>query len=227
MGSSGEDQPVGAGQGPTWPPPVSSWAAGWGAAPAASSADQPVDQTDGATETAPAWPTTWPVEPTADDTAAPTDSGDRNVEAATTVDVVEPAAEEPDLGVSLAAVDASPRGEPTSDPAARALALIDELRALVPQLTAEAAAEIDAEAIAADLEAAIRPAADEPAGEQEGLRTALLTARERPRDIDTMLDLVGRVDAVLALLDAHDRAVAAIERAVRSLRGRGEEPDPA
>ena len=94
---------------------------------------------------------------------------------------------------------------------------MDELRALIPTLARTEAA--DDESIAADLEAALTAArAEESEGVAE-LRLAMLAARDRPRDIDTVLDLSRRVDAVLALIDAHERCVAAIERAIAALRG--------
>jgi hypothetical protein len=50
------------------------------------------------------------------------------------------------------------------------------------------------------------------------LRDALVTARERPRDVDTILDLTTRIDAMLALVIAYDRTIAAIERSLDALR---------
>jgi hypothetical protein len=110
--------------------------------------------------------------------------------------------------------------ESPSDAAARAASLLDELRALLPELSAPAPAPAaDLEPIAADLEAAIAALDEAEAAEQAALRVAMDEARTRPRDIDTVLDLSRRVDAVIALIDAHDRCVAAIERAVTALRG--------
>ena len=218
---------VGAGQGPAWPPPVSSWAAGWGSPPASPPVDQPQAEDDVVVEVdaaAPSWPSAWSVEPAGGHDAGAEEPAAGDAGAATAV-AEEPAPEAPDTAGLLAEEGVAPERDQAVEPAARALALLDELRALVPELAAGAAGAGDGEAIAADLEAAIRPPDDESADEREGLRTALLMARERPRDIDTMLDLVGRVDAMLALLDAHDRAVAAIERAARRLRGAGDEPD--
>ena len=214
-------------QGPTWPPPVSSWAAGWGSPPASPPADQSQAQDDVVVEVEAApssWSSAWPVEPAGGHEPASEEPAAGKAGTATAM-AGEPAPEAPDANGLLAEeVDVAPERDQAAEPAARAIALLDELRALVPNLAAGAGVG-DPEAIAADLEAAIRSPDDEPAGDREGLRTALLMARERPRDIDTMLDLVGRVDAMLALLDAHDRAAAAIERAARRLRGTEEDPD--
>jgi hypothetical protein len=46
----------------------------------------------------------------------------------------------------------------------------------------------------------------------------MLAARDRPRDIDTVLDLSRRVDDVLALIDRQDHLEAAINDALTRLR---------
>lgn len=102
---------------------------------------------------------------------------------------------------------------------AHALDLLDELRSLLPTF-AIAAPAIDTAAIAEELELALSPDPSSAALTLDltELRAAMENARDRPRDIDTVLDLSRRVDDVLALLDAHDRAVAAIESAAAALR---------
>jgi len=97
---------------------------------------------------------------------------------------------------------------------ARALALVDELRALLPQLGNGSSSEL--ESVAQSLEAAIRPS-NESADLSE-LRASMLAARDRPRDIDTVLDLSRRVDDVLALIDHQDQLEAAINGALTRLR---------
>jgi hypothetical protein len=47
----------------------------------------------------------------------------------------------------------------------------------------------------------------------KALRDAVETARERPRDVDVMLDLVLRADAIAAVIEERDRLKAAIEAA--------------
>jgi hypothetical protein len=49
--------------------------------------------------------------------------------------------------------------------------------------------------------------------ELQPLRTAIETARERPRDVDVMLDLVLRAEAIASVIDERDRLKAAIESA--------------
>lgn len=100
-------------------------------------------------------------------------------------------------------------------PAERAAALVEELRALLPALTA--APELDAEAVAVDLQAALPTDPDAAASDRDLLRATLRAVRDRPRDIDAMLDLAVRADPLLALLDAHDAALDAIDRAVAAL----------
>lgn len=121
--------------------------------------------------------------------------------------------------VVASAAGAGGGGGGASPTAERALALLDELRALIPALSAGPAP--DAARIADDLEAAVAQGPD-----LGGLRAAMEGARERPRDIDTVLDLVGRVDAVIALIDVHDRAVDAMAAAIVALRGGRPAPAP-
>jgi hypothetical protein len=118
-----------------------------------------------------------------------------------------PVAETADA-VDVDAVDAS-------DARIRAEGLLDELRAVI---TSMSDAEIDLDGVISDLEVAL-----EPPGVLRGeglteLREALLNARERPRDVDTLVDMTHRVDAVMALMIGYDRAIAAIERSLNALR---------
>jgi hypothetical protein len=97
----------------------------------------------------------------------------------------------------------------------RALILLDELRALLPVTIADSTPTAPNPDLADALSAALAADDDDVAA----LRAAMERARERPKDIDTVLDLAGRVDAVIALLDAHDRLRAAAESTVAQLRG--------
>jgi hypothetical protein len=102
-----------------------------------------------------------------------------------------------------------------SDARIRAEGLLDELRAVIASMSG---AEIDLAGVISDLEVAL-----EPPGVLRGeglteLREALLNARERPRDVDTLIDMTRRVDAVMALMIGYDRAIAAIERSLNALR---------
>ncbi len=105
---------------------------------------------------------------------------------------------------------------------ARVNGMLDELRGLLPALVAAPQAPEpgpDVEAVASELESARHHGDASRAREFEALRSALAAASDRPRDIDTMLDLVGRLDAVIALQEAHDRYAAVIDRAIATLRG--------
>lgn len=118
------------------------------------------------------------------------------------------------------------RGDPGSAAVqARALALLDELRSLVPALdlappradTAAASAppggSADVHGLLTDLESARSGVIS-----SSDLRSVLKSARSRPRDMDVILDLVSRADSLIALLDDRDRLAAAIDRAVSGLR---------
>jgi hypothetical protein len=102
-------------------------------------------------------------------------------------------------------------------PVDQALSLLDQLRALLPAVMTESSASTAAPN--PDLADALAAALADDDEELSGLREAMERARERPKDIDTVLDLAGRVDAVIALLDAHDRLRAAAESTVAQLRG--------
>ena len=60
-----------------------------------------------------------------------------------------------------------------------------------------------------------------PISSTSGTSRGCSIARERPRDVDTILDLTTRIDAMLALVIAYDRTIAAIERSLEALRGDG------
>jgi hypothetical protein len=101
--------------------------------------------------------------------------------------------------------------------------LVAELSELLPQIAPAAAVE---SAPSPSLLAALEASLASPSAETEGLqslRAAVATAQARPRDVDVMLDLVSRADAIAGVLKAHDRYRAAIESAVSALKG--EKPD--
>jgi hypothetical protein len=113
------------------------------------------------------------------------------------------------------------------DPEARdrATRLLDELRAAIDAIGRDGAAPSLAPASVSDLSGVISeleiavtpPGAVNPEALAE-LRDALLAARDRPKDLDTMVDLAGRIDGMVALVIAYDRTIAAIERALDALR---------
>jgi hypothetical protein len=111
----------------------------------------------------------------------------------------------------------------TTAPAQRAAALLDELRELLPQLSvAQTGSTVDVEN-AIELLSASRAAAETESF--QSLRAAIATAQARPRDVDVMLDLVSRADALAGVIAAHDRYVTTIDKALVVLRG-DEEKDP-
>lgn len=142
---------------------------------------------------------------------------------------------------ALAGDDALTSATPGSDDQAGAMQragdLLDELRGLLPMLAAPpvaAAVEAPMPAIADDttLAADTSGIADDLAAaradavDTTDLRRVLEGARNRQRDVDTMIDIVGRIDPMLATLDAHDRYAAAIDQAVAQLRGDTGGPPP-
>lgn len=107
----------------------------------------------------------------------------------------------------------------TGEPMARAMRQLDELRQTISEIGPHSA--VDLSGVISDLEVAVHPPGAMAAEDVAELRDALLAARERPRDIDTIVDLTKRIDAMLALVIAYDRAIAAIERSLEALRGDG------
>ena len=98
----------------------------------------------------------------------------------------------------------------------RALRLVDELRAAIDGM--EGGTPRDLHGVISDLEVAVTPPGAMASEEVAALREALLAARERPRDVDTIVDLTTRIEAMLSLIIAYDRAMAAIERSLEVLR---------
>lgn len=96
----------------------------------------------------------------------------------------------------------------------RAMALLDELRAMLPGLAAGPGRDVSE--IVRDLESARSDLGD--AAASSSLREVVETARERPRDIDAILGLIGRLDDLVSLLEARERSIAAIDRALERLR---------
>jgi hypothetical protein len=104
----------------------------------------------------------------------------------------------------------------TADAVARATRLLDELRQTISEFGPYSA--VDLSSVISDLEVAVNPPGAMAADDVAELRDALVAARERPRDVDTILDLTTRIDAMLALVIAYDRTIAAIERSLEALR---------
>ena len=131
---------------------------------------------------------------------------------------------QPDENAETPLVDTSDAAaanqEETAEATARAMRLLDELRQTISEIGPQSA--VDLSGVISDLEVAVHPPGAMAADDVAELRDALLAARERPRDIDTIVDLTKRIDAMLALVIAYDRTIAAIERSLDALRaGRG------
>jgi hypothetical protein len=105
----------------------------------------------------------------------------------------------------------------TAEAMARAMHLLDELRQVITEIGPSGAVNLSG--VVSDLEVAVNPPGAMAADDVAELRDALVAARERPRDVDTILDLTTRIDAMLALVIAYDRTIAAIERTLETLRG--------
>ena len=94
--------------------------------------------------------------------------------------------------------------------------LLDELRTAVASI--EVGTPLDLSGVISDLEVAVNPPGALSPDERADLREAILRARERPRDLDTAVELSKRLDGIVALMFAYDRAMAAIERSLEVLR---------
>ncbi len=99
---------------------------------------------------------------------------------------------------------------------ARARQLLDELRETIDGI--ERGGALDLSGVVSDLEVAVTPPGAMAPEDVAELREALLAARERPRDVDTIVDLTKRIEAMLSLVIAYDRTIAAIERSLDVLR---------
>ena len=94
--------------------------------------------------------------------------------------------------------------------------LLDRLRDAIDSF--DVGASLDLSGVISDLEVAVTPPGALPPDDVADLRDALLVARERPRDIDTIVDLTKRLEALVSLVIAYDRTIAAIERSLVALR---------
>ena len=101
----------------------------------------------------------------------------------------------------------------------RAMRLLDELRDTITGIGPNRATDFSE--VISELEIAVTPPGAMATDDVAELREALLAARERPRDVDTIVDLTKRIDAMVALVFAYDRSIAAIERSLDTLRGDG------
>lgn len=181
--------------------------------------------------TGPSQPSPWSVSETSatteeiavSDSAAGSDAGDEGDDAGLatatvteeTVVVADPASQYEGWSSSVVEEVAAPSASHGTN-IARATALLEELRLLLPALNTGSGGGRD-EAIAGELEDALS-AGSQSASDREGLRDALNQARDNPRDIQTLLALSQQADAAIALLDEHDRLTSAVRHAVHALQ---------
>ena len=193
---------------PSPPPPVETDAGGSdepaAASPAASTeSDERAEVTDTSNTWAAGTVDSWPMRPAVAE-APPSESESRPDENLET----------PSEDASDAALD---NQAGSVEATARAMRLLDDLRQTISEIAPDSA--VDLSGVISDLQVALNPPGAMAADDVAELRDALLAARERPRDIDTIVDLTKRIDAMLALVIAYDRAIAAIERSLEALRG--------
>ncbi len=203
---------------PSPPPPAEPVTGGWDQQAVASEATPPepgeMTEVEGALDSWAAGATdSWPTPPTVAVTETPPIGP-------------EPLPDEVVETGSVETSDANPDNQAeTAEAMARAMRLLDELRQTISetglQVQVQAHSAVDLSGVISDLEVAGHPPGAMAADDVAELRDALLAARERPRDIDTIVDLTKRIDAMLALVIAYDRAIAAIERSLEALRGDG------
>ncbi|MBA2521402.1 MAG: hypothetical protein H0V24_17230 [Chloroflexia bacterium] len=169
------------------------------------------------------WPS--PATPRSDPWATTNDasddagSEDDEVAAVTEEFVVVPAPASQYEGWSAAVVEeVAPASVSAGTNIARAIALVDELRLLLPALVTGAGTDGDASDVS-EFEA-ILATSEETSGDRRALRDALNEARDNPRDIQTILALSQQADAAITLLDDHERLVTAVQQALMSLKPR-------
>jgi hypothetical protein len=195
---------------PTPPPPAETVGGGWDApAPAPAAApSEPGDtiEADATSDSSAAIAVdSWPARPVV--AVADTASAEP-----------EPQPDEQSERESVANLEADVDNQAeTAEATARAMRLLDELRQTISEIGP--GSDVDLGGVISDLEVAVHPPGAMAAEDVAELRDALLAARERPRDVDTILDLTKRIDAMLALVIAYDRTIAAIERSLEALRG--------
>jgi hypothetical protein len=194
---------------PSPPPPAETVVGDWDEQVAAQAAPAERGDTTQAEDTPNTWAASatdfWPEAPAS--VVAETSPGESE---SLQTEVTETASDE----TSAAAAGTQPE---TAEAIARAMRLLDELRQTISEIGPHSA--VDLSGVISDLEVAVNPPGAMATDDVAELRDALLAARERPRDIDTIVDLTKRIDAMLALVIAYDRTIAAIERTLDALRG--------
>jgi len=153
--------------------------------------------------------------------APPSPSGEESVATPTNPHQVDAEPQPVDADADLVtAEDEQSAGADATLAEARVSALLDELRDAITALPRETGRDLSG--VVSDLEVAVTPPGAMAPDDVAELREALLAARERPRDVDTIVDLTKRIEAMLSLVIAYDRTIAAIERSLEVLRIEGD-----
>jgi hypothetical protein len=146
-------------------------------------------------------------------------------------DVIEPVApaeiyNDEEFAIAAAPAVEEDRSAGDESPQARAHALLDELRDLIDASVKEPEPEpapgtdtSTAENDGTSAALATLTAIPTDASRFDNLRAILEKAREHPRDVDTMLDLLGEINTLIALIDSHEVHVDAVSTAIAQLRG--------
>jgi hypothetical protein len=116
-------------------------------------------------------------------------------------------------------------GQSTSDlggdvdnPVDHAMVLLDELRGLIGEIQSEGGSATAVQSPAGLIETLLGArAVGREGGDFSGLAAVLAAVRDQPRDIDAMLQLLGRLDDLIALQAAYGRCQEAIEATLNHL----------
>lgn len=188
-------------------------ARGWGTA-MSDAGERDVNLGEPASRWAPESGSAWPAPPAGEHSAPESARPEASIE-------LVPSTDEP---VALAR-DQAEKDDLLPHPRERAERLLAELRDTIAALGDGNAPDLSG--VISELEVAVTPPGAIDPDDLATLREALLAARERPRDLDTVVDLTNRIDAMVALVFAYDRTVAAIERSLEVLRRTQKPPDAA
>jgi hypothetical protein len=223
------------------PAPATSWS--WGQSSADADAepesDQPVspeEDTEVATsstdsESLSSWANQWtspaeepdepdPVTEPEYDVTSEVDESETTVEAVAEAEVErdEPTVETSEAAPVVTYADPANVASDTPTPKERAQSLLFELRELIDESFAVSGTQVPASS-GGDTSDALTTlnAVGSDNGQFDNLRAILEKAREQPRDVDTMLNLLGEINSLIALVDSHERLVTAVETAKSQL----------
>jgi hypothetical protein len=133
-----------------------------------------------------------------------------------------PAADDPTAPFTIPETPATPQGEAVPS-RQRAHELLESLRALFDEQESALANRIEPAPVpnesTGNAAIALKTLKSAPSDGQrfDNLRAIVEKARERPRDVDTMLDLVGEIGSLIALMDSHEQYVQVVDTAIGQL----------